>query len=88
MPYCRECGVETTPDQTYCSNCGTHLDGKVDAADDDDPTPAEPVSTDTARETMFYVGAVLGVLAVIFVPFVFVFVALPESIYWMRGGSI
>jgi hypothetical protein len=56
------------------------------------PTSSEPVqredTSSSDEQTQFYIGAVFGVLAVIFVPFVFVFVALPESISRMFGTTL
>lgn len=90
MPKCPQCGTIVADTATYCSECGqdvsdvgdtTTLSSSVDAGDTS--------NTDTARHSMFYVGAVLGVLGVAFLPFLFILVALPEAIlYNFRGSSI
>lgn len=58
---------------------------------------SEKRQTDTSKESSksalsrgdgFFLGAVLAVIGVVTLPFVFVFVALPESIIAIFGGSI
>lgn len=100
MPYCSECGAETSVGDYYCSECGAEVnqtDGsppvQTTATGATNQSHSEEVQTQptgggSPRQTQFYIGAVLGVLAVVFVPFVFVFVAIPESIHRLRGGSI
>lgn len=80
-PPCKYCGgmnIETRPIEPGTAN---QQGPTVEA------TPTAPAGQQT-RNTQFYLGAVAGVLAVVFVPFVFVFVAIPESIMAMRGSSI
>jgi hypothetical protein len=43
---------------------------------------------ESGHHTHFYIGVVLGVLGVIFAPYVFFLVALPESLLGLRGGSL
>ncbi|WP_158055872.1 hypothetical protein [Halorussus halophilus] len=45
-------------------------------------------STNLNRQNMFYLGAVLGVIGVLIFPFFFFLVAMPESIYKMRGSTM
>lgn len=43
--------------------------------------------SDTTRESMYYIGAVLGVIGVVLLPFFFFLVALPEAVLYMWKGS-
>lgn len=90
--YCPDCGSEVRASDSFCRDCGAAVDDQsgpetVDAEVVDTDWNGSP-SASRDRETMFYVGAVLAVAGVIVAPYVFVFVALPETILSFWGKSI
>ncbi|MFC6613692.1 zinc-ribbon domain-containing protein [Halopenitus salinus] len=89
MPKCPACGTAVTDIAQYCSECGTSLDdiGETQVAGSDVDLEREADrSSNTSRESMFYIGAVLGVFGVVVFPYVFFLVALPEAILHLVRG--
>jgi len=97
MPYCPSCGTEVADNDYFCTECGTSVQtggepanqNASSASDSGTATPAEPATqSDTTRDSMFYVGAVLGVIGVLLFPYFFFLVALPEAILQLWNRSI
>lgn len=87
---CPDCGTAHSRNNPPCDSCGSMQLAKADGGTTASAhqQPAESGSDDSTRQTMFYVGAVLAVAGVILFPFVFFLVAMPESIYRMRGSTM
>lgn len=90
MPYCSDCGVQVGSGDTYCSSCGSPVgySTSVEGDDDWDISATDVGRGSSSRETNFYLGAIVGVLAVLFLAPMFVLVALPEAIMAYWGKSI
>jgi hypothetical protein len=90
MAECPNCGAAVSDDVRYCPNCGARVEGHYELDEDEVDVDVKGWNrSNPTRESMFYVGAVLGVIAVVFLPFFFFLVALPEAIINMySGGSI
>lgn len=84
MPECPGCGMAVSEEALFCPSCGTNLESNTTA------TPRQTDSgSETTRHSMFYIGAILAVFGVVFLPFVFFLIALPEAIiYAINGGSV
>jgi hypothetical protein len=79
--------MAVTDEARFCPGCGTEINPVQEDETNVEPSPSG--NDDTTRQSMFYVGAVLGVLGVLFLPFFFFLVALPEAIiHLVNGGSI
>lgn len=87
---CAECEELHLRNNPPCDNCESMKYRKSDesAPNASTESTAETDSSDSDRQKMFYIGAVLGVVGVIVFPFVFFLVAMPESIYRMRDSTM
>lgn len=79
MPECPGCNMAVTGTASFCPGCGTEIQSP-------DQSPEAVEESDTTRHSMFYIGAVLGVLGVLLFPYFFFLVALPEAILQMKSG--
>lgn len=80
MAECPECGAAVGNEAEFCPSCGTPMDTHTHVR-----SSRQSAGDEKFR---FYIGAVLDVIAVVFLPFVFVFIALFEAISALFGGSL
>lgn len=91
---CQDCGEMLNSGDPPCRHCGgMNIESREITPDTATGASATAESgghppDESGRHTNFYIGAVLGVFGVIFAPYVFFLVALPESLLGLRGGSL
>lgn len=80
---CESCGASHIRNNPPCNTCGGMNYRTVQGVE----VGESPSSSDDSRHTHFYIGAILGVIGVVLLPFFFFLIAIPEAIAGLFGST-